>query len=88
MHEMLVFGIEINTCVVGVYAYICVHILTQMLVMRLLACAQAIPEKWHRMLTTLVVFWKIVGMTFHCLSFVFWNFVPCTCIIYSKINSF
>lgn len=32
MHEMLVFGIEIYTCVVGVYAYVCVHILTQMLV--------------------------------------------------------
>lgn len=28
MHEMLVFGIEINTCVVGVYAYLYVHILT------------------------------------------------------------
>lgn len=31
---------------------------------------------------------KMVGMTFHRLSFVFWNFVPCTCTIYSKINSF
>lgn len=28
IHEMLVFGIEINTCVVDVYAYVCVHILT------------------------------------------------------------
>lgn len=44
MHEVLVFGIEINTCKC-VDAYVCVHILTHMLVIRLLACSQTVSEK-------------------------------------------
>lgn len=88
MHEMLVFGVEINTCVVGVCLHMCVCIYLHMLVICPLSCSQSVSEKRHSSLATFVASWKRVGMTFHHLPFVLWNFVPCTCIIYSKINSF
>lgn len=44
MHEMQVFGIEMNTCRC-VDAYVCVHIFIHRPVIRLLAGPQTVSEK-------------------------------------------
>lgn len=48
MHEVLAFGIEINTCrCVNAYVRVCVpvHALTHVPVICLLACPQTVSEK-------------------------------------------
>lgn len=54
-------------------------------VMCLLACS-GLPLRSDTVAS--VAAQKRVEMTFHRLPFVLGNFVPCTCITYSKINSF